>query len=128
LCARAVLDCALAVAFSRERCSRPWWRTADALIYEGIATMPVRLLLQAAKPTGVFRLLSQTWLHSLYETERVSNTVILLLALLFVLIIFGLGFAIHLLWIVAVIFFFVWLIGFALGRGASAGRHRFYRW
>jgi hypothetical protein len=53
---------------------------------------------------------------------------IILLALLFVLLIFGLGFAIHLLWIVAVIFFFVWLIGFALGRGASAGRHRFYRW
>ena len=53
---------------------------------------------------------------------------ILLLALLFVLIIFGLGFAIHLLWIIAVIFFLVWLAGFALGRGATAGRHRFYRW
>ena len=53
---------------------------------------------------------------------------ILLLALLLVLIIFGLGFAIHLLWIVAVIFFLVWLVGFAFGRGASAGRHRFYRW
>jgi hypothetical protein len=53
---------------------------------------------------------------------------ILLLALLLVLIIFGLGFAIHLLWIVAVIFFVVWLVGLALGRGSSAGRHHFYRW
>jgi hypothetical protein len=53
---------------------------------------------------------------------------LLLLALLLVLILFGLGFAIHLLWIVAVIFFLVWLVGFALGRGASAGRHHFYRW
>ncbi len=53
---------------------------------------------------------------------------ILVLALLIVLLFFGVGFAIHFLWIVAVIFFVLWLVGAALGRGESSGRHRFYRW
>jgi uncharacterized membrane protein YccF (DUF307 family) len=48
---------------------------------------------------------------------------VLLLALLF----FGLGFTLHLLWIVAAIVFFVWIIGVAVGRGSSE-RHHFYRW
>lgn len=52
----------------------------------------------------------------------------LILALLFVFLFFGLGFLIHVLWIAAVIFFVLWLVGYAIGRGASAGRHRFYRW
>jgi hypothetical protein len=54
--------------------------------------------------------------------------VIILLALLLVLLFFGLGFAVHALWIVAVILFIAWLVGLALGRGESAGRNRFYRW
>jgi hypothetical protein len=41
---------------------------------------------------------------------------ILLLALL-VLILFGAGFAVHLLWIAAVVFAIVWVATFALGRG-----------
>lgn len=45
---------------------------------------------------------------------------VLLLALLFL----GLGFAVHLLWIVAVIFFVFWLVGFAFGRGHSRGDRR----
>jgi hypothetical protein len=53
---------------------------------------------------------------------------VLVLALLLVLILFGAGFAVHLLWIAAVIFALTWLVGFALGRGEGAGRHRFYRW
>jgi hypothetical protein len=53
--------------------------------------------------------------------------VILLFALL-VLILFGAGFAVHLLWIAAAIFLVVWIVGFALGRGENAGSHRFYRW
>jgi hypothetical protein len=53
---------------------------------------------------------------------------VLLLFLLIVLIFFGAGFAVHLLWVAAVIFAVFWLIGAALGRGESAGRHRFYRW
>ena len=53
---------------------------------------------------------------------------LILLALLLVLLFVGLGFAVHLLWIAAVILFIFWLVGFGLGRGESAGRHRFYRW
>jgi type IV secretory pathway TrbD component len=56
------------------------------------------------------------------------ESMVILLALLLVLIFFGLGFALHILWIVAVVLFVLWLIGLALGRGESAGNHRFFRW
>jgi hypothetical protein len=47
--------------------------------------------------------------------------VVLLIALLFA----GLGFALHLLWIIAAIVFVGWLLGF--GMRAGEGR-RWYRW
>jgi hypothetical protein len=53
---------------------------------------------------------------------------LLLLALLVVILFFGLGFALHVLWILAVIFAVLWVVGYAFGRGSSAGRHGFYRW
>ena len=53
---------------------------------------------------------------------------ILLLAFLLVLLFFGLGFALHLLWFVAIVLLVLWLVGFAIGRGEGAGSHRFYRW
>jgi hypothetical protein len=53
---------------------------------------------------------------------------LLLLAFLIVLLFAGLGFALHFLWIVAVVLLVFWLVGMALGRGETAGRHRFYRW
>lgn len=53
---------------------------------------------------------------------------LLILALLLVLLFFGLGFTAHLLWIVAVVLLVLWLVGFAIGRGEGAGRHHFYRW
>jgi hypothetical protein len=53
---------------------------------------------------------------------------VIALALLLVLIFFGLGFSLHVLWIAAVVLFVLWLIGLAVGRGESAGSHRFYRW
>jgi hypothetical protein len=34
---------------------------------------------------------------------------------------------VHFAWIIAAIFFVIWLVGFGLGRGESAGRHHFYR-
>jgi hypothetical protein len=52
---------------------------------------------------------------------------ILLLALLVVLLFFATGFAVHLLWIAAVILLVIWFAGFVLGRGGS-GRHNFYNW
>jgi hypothetical protein len=57
-----------------------------------------------------------------------EDHMLLLLALIIVLLFFGVGFAIHLLWIVAAVFLVLWLIGFAIGRGEGAGRHHFYRW
>jgi hypothetical protein len=56
------------------------------------------------------------------------NDMVLLLVLLLVLLFAGAGFAVHLLWVAAVLFLVFWLVGAALGRGESAGRHRFYRW
>jgi hypothetical protein len=53
---------------------------------------------------------------------------VLILALLLVLILFGAGFAVHLLWIAAVVLLVFWVAGFAIGRGEGAGRHKFYRW
>jgi hypothetical protein len=55
-------------------------------------------------------------------------TVIILLILLLVLIFAGAGFALHILWLLAVIFFIFWLIGVALARGERAGNHKFYKW
>lgn len=57
-----------------------------------------------------------------------ESLVVLILALLLVLILFGAGFAVHLLWIAAAIFLVIWIVGFAIGRGEGAGSHRFYRW
>jgi len=48
----------------------------------------------------------------------------LLLVLLLALLLFGIGFTAHLLWIVAVVVLVLWLIGF-LARGPEA---RWYRW
>jgi hypothetical protein len=42
------------------------------------------------------------------------------LALVFV----GFGFAVHLLWIVAAVFFVFWLAGFAFSRGQRRGERR----
>ncbi len=53
----------------------------------------------------------------------------LIIFLLLLVLLFGaVGFAVHLLWILAVIFLIFWVAGVALGRGESAGRHGFYRW
>ena len=52
--------------------------------------------------------------------------VLILLALL-VVVLFGLGFAVHLLWIAAVVFAIVWVASFALGRGEGASRRSLRR-
>ncbi len=51
-----------------------------------------------------------------------------LFALLGVLLFAGLGFALQVLWIVAVVLLMLWLVGFAIGRGEGAGSGHFYRW
>jgi hypothetical protein len=53
---------------------------------------------------------------------------LILLALLLVMISAGLGFALHVLWIVAAVLLVLWLVGFVIGRRESAGNQKFYRW
>ena len=54
---------------------------------------------------------------------------IILLVLLLALILGGLGFAIHILWWIALIVLVLWLVGFFFTGAASAGpRRRWYRW
>jgi Kef-type K+ transport system membrane component KefB len=53
---------------------------------------------------------------------------LILLVLLLALLLGGLGFAVHWLWIMAVVVFIFWLVGFGLGRGESAGTRGWYRW
>jgi hypothetical protein len=50
---------------------------------------------------------------------------LILLILLLALVLGGLGFAIHLLWWVALVVLVVWLLGFALRAGSGS---RWYRW
>ena len=52
---------------------------------------------------------------------------ILLIALLIVLLLGGLGFALHVLWWVALIALVVWLLGFVFRTGAGP-RRRWYHW
>jgi len=53
---------------------------------------------------------------------------IILLVLLLALILGGLGFAIHILWWIALAVLIVWLVGFLFRVGEGAGRGRWYRW
>jgi hypothetical protein len=50
----------------------------------------------------------------------------ILLVLFLALLFGGLGFVLHALWIIAVIVFVFWLVGWAMARGHEAGNRR--RW
>jgi hypothetical protein len=55
--------------------------------------------------------------------------VIILAVLLLALILGGLGFAVHVLWWIALIVLVLWLLGFFLtGAGRGGSRRRWYRW
>ncbi|RFS81400.1 hypothetical protein BZB76_6298 [Actinomadura pelletieri DSM 43383] len=54
---------------------------------------------------------------------------LMILVLLLALVLLGAGFALKVLWILAVIVLALWLLGFvARGTGASGRRGRWYRW
>jgi hypothetical protein len=54
---------------------------------------------------------------------------VILAVLLLALILGGLGFAVHVLWWIALIVLVLWLVGFFLTGASTAGtRHRWYRW
>ncbi len=53
----------------------------------------------------------------------------LLLVLLLALVLFGVGFAVKILWWVAVVVLVVWLLGFVMrSTHSGGGRGRWYRW
>ncbi|KUL37317.1 hydrophobic protein [Streptomyces sp. NRRL F-4489] len=52
----------------------------------------------------------------------------LLLVLLLALILFGAGFAVKVLWWVALAVLVLWLLGFVFRAADGAGRRRWYRW
>ncbi|GGQ81583.1 MULTISPECIES: hydrophobic protein [Streptomyces] len=53
----------------------------------------------------------------------------LLLVLLLALILFGAGFALKVLWWIALVVIVLWLLGFLVrGTTAGGGRGRWYRW
>ena len=53
---------------------------------------------------------------------------LILIVLLLALILGGLGFAIHILWWIALIVLVIWLLGFLVRMGEGSSRGRWYRW
>jgi len=53
---------------------------------------------------------------------------LILLVLLLALLLGGLGFAVHILWWIALIVLVVWVLGFLLRVGEGGSRRRWYRW
>jgi hypothetical protein len=53
---------------------------------------------------------------------------LILLVLILAILLFGLGFAIHVLWWIALIVAVLWLLGFVLRAGAGGRRRRWYYW
>jgi Flp pilus assembly protein TadB len=62
--------------------------------------------------------------------NRKELAVLLIIAvLLLALILFGVGFAVHVLWWIALIVLAIWLLGFLFRAAEGAGpRRRWYRW
>lgn len=53
---------------------------------------------------------------------------VILAVLILALILGGLGFAVHVLWWIALVVFVAWLVGFGVSEGVGAGsRRRWYR-
>jgi hypothetical protein len=61
-------------------------------------------------------------------TGRNALMGIILLVLLLALILGGLGFAIHILWWIALVVLAIWLVGFLVRVGEGSSRSRWYRW
>jgi hypothetical protein len=54
---------------------------------------------------------------------------LIVLALLVVILLFGLGFSLHILWWIAIVALAIWLLGFLFRAGGTVGsRRRWYRW
>jgi hypothetical protein len=53
---------------------------------------------------------------------------LILLILLLAVILGGLGFAVHVLWWIALAVLVIWALGFVVRAGEGASRSRWYRW
>jgi membrane protein YdbS with pleckstrin-like domain len=61
--------------------------------------------------------------------QEVEIMVPILLVLLLALVLFGVGFAVKLLWWIALAVLVIWLLGFLMrGTTTAGGRYRWYRW
>jgi hypothetical protein len=69
------------------------------------------------------RCLGDAGSHAANPMERTDDMGLILLMLLLVLIFAGAGFALHVLWIIAVVLLLVWLLGFLV----SGAEHSWYR-
>jgi hypothetical protein len=63
-----------------------------------------------------------------FEERRNQLMALILIVLLLALLLGGLGFAIHVLWWIALIVLVVWLLGFLIRMGEGGSRGRWYRW
>jgi lysylphosphatidylglycerol synthetase-like protein (DUF2156 family) len=61
-------------------------------------------------------------------TKGTAIMLLIIAVLLLAALLFGLGFAVHLLWWIAVIVLVLWVLGFFLRGGSRAGSGRWYRW
>jgi hypothetical protein len=58
----------------------------------------------------------------------IKHMALVLLVLLLALLLGGLGFAVHILWWIALIVLVVWVLGFLIRVGEGGSRSRWYRW
>jgi hypothetical protein len=62
------------------------------------------------------------------DERRNQLMALILIVLLLALLLGGLGFAIHILWWIALIVLVIWLLGFLIRVGEGGSRSRWYRW
>ncbi len=74
------------------------------------------------------RLGSRTPVELNADKRGINHMALILLVLLLALLLGGLGFAVHILWWIALIVLVVWVLGFAIRVGEGGARSRWYRW
>ena len=63
---------------------------------------------------------STGWPFTQFSKGYVQNMGLIVVLLVIALILAGVGFAVHILWILAVVFFVAWLVGLVLGTGRKS--------
>lgn len=63
-----------------------------------------------------------------YGSAEVLTVAALLLVLLLAVVLFGIGFAVKVLWWIAAVVLVIWVLGFVFRAAEGGGRRRWYRW